>query len=216
MKFISASFIALYAACVVAQDISADKLPSPPALPHPPSPPSPGSISSFNPYLGHKQLVSPTYRPKVVAAAAAIKKKGNAALAKKALKVAEGMIIILLCISHGTHGLVLEVPTWLWLDTIAAVKNLDGWLKDARATQLATRKPVIFQLEVYNLPDRDCSAKASSGELVVANGGLFSFSLRSIRRLTCCLRRGQVQVAVHRPDRQDSAQVSRCPSFDRS
>jgi cellulose 1,4-beta-cellobiosidase len=159
MKFISASFLALYAACAVAQDVStAGKVTTG------------SSISSSNPYLGHQQFVSPTYGPKVIAAAAAIKKKGNTALAKKALKVA-------------------AVPTWLWLDTIAAIGNLEKWLKEARAVQRISRKPIIFQLEVYNLPDRDCSAKASAGELVVADGGEAKYKKQFIDPIVKILRK---------------------------
>ncbi|KAH7107169.1 putative cellulose 1,4-beta-cellobiosidase II precursor [Auriculariales sp. MPI-PUGE-AT-0066] len=144
-SFVSATFLVLYAACVLAQDV--DDAAAKTFFT--------SSISAVNPYKGFTQFVSPTYRPKVHAAAQVIKKAGNAALAKKALKVAEGT----------------AVPTWLWLSDIASIGSLEGWLREARITQFKTRKPTVVQIEVYNLPDRDCSAKASSGELVVAEGG---------------------------------------------
>lgn len=56
-------------------------------------------------------------------------------------------------------------PTGLWLDRIAALKALPGWLDEATAQQTKVGKPVVPVIVVYDLPNRDCSAKASSGEL---------------------------------------------------
>lgn len=56
-------------------------------------------------------------------------------------------------------------PTGLWLDRIAALEALPGWLDAASAQQAKSGKPVVPVIVVYDLPNRDCAAKASSGEL---------------------------------------------------
>ncbi|ETS87644.1 hypothetical protein PFICI_01472 [Pestalotiopsis fici W106-1] len=81
------------------------------------------------------------YRAEVEAAAANI---SNSTLAAKALKVA-------------------DVGSFLWLDTIANIDKL--------TTELANGVPCenIFGLVIYDLPGRDCAAKASNGELAAGD-----------------------------------------------
>ena len=57
-------------------------------------------------------------------------------------------------------------PTGLWLDRIEAVAQLPGWLDRAGQQQAERGKPVVPVVVVYNLPNRDCAARASSGELL--------------------------------------------------
>jgi cellulose 1,4-beta-cellobiosidase len=45
-------------------------------------------------------------------------------------------------------------------------------VKEALAEQSKSRKKQLVQLVVYNLPDRDCSAKASDGEFHLSDDGL--------------------------------------------
>ncbi|KAJ4303826.1 1,4-beta-D-glucan cellobiohydrolase cel6c [Kalmusia sp. IMI 367209] len=54
-----------------------------------------------------------------------------------------------------------DVGSFLWLDTIANIQKLK--------TELATTIPAknILGLVIYDLPGRDCAAKASNGELAV-------------------------------------------------
>ncbi|PVI03642.1 glycoside hydrolase family 6 protein [Periconia macrospinosa] len=60
-----------------------------------------------------------------------------------------------------TAAKVADVGSFLWLDTIANIEKLK--------TELATEIPCenILGLVVYDLPGRDCAAKASNGELAV-------------------------------------------------
>ncbi|KAK8113002.1 glycoside hydrolase family 6 protein [Apiospora sp. TS-2023a] len=60
-----------------------------------------------------------------------------------------------------------EVGSFLWLDTIANIEKL--------TTELATDIPCdnIFGLVIYDLPGRDCAAKASNGELAVGELGRY-------------------------------------------
>jgi cellulose 1,4-beta-cellobiosidase len=62
-------------------------------------------------------------------------------------------------------------PTGLWLDKIAALGSLAGWLDAAEAQQAAAKRPMVPVIVVYNLPNRDCSAKASGGELLAEGQG---------------------------------------------
>ncbi|KAK8062817.1 Exoglucanase 3 [Apiospora hydei] len=61
----------------------------------------------------------------------------------------------------GAAKKVGEVGSFLWLDTIANIEKLN--------TELAAGIPCenIFGLVIYDLPGRDCAAKASNGELAV-------------------------------------------------
>jgi cellulose 1,4-beta-cellobiosidase len=66
---------------------------------------------------------------------------------------------------------VATYPTAVWLDSIKAVGNLQGWLDDAKKQQDASGKPTLTMVVVYDLPNRDCSAESSAGELKVAQNG---------------------------------------------
>jgi cellulose 1,4-beta-cellobiosidase len=66
---------------------------------------------------------------------------------------------------------VATYPTAVWLDSIKAVGNLKGWLDEAKKQQDETKKPTLTMVVVYDLPNRDCSAAASAGELKVAQNG---------------------------------------------
>ncbi|KAH8823541.1 putative cellulose 1,4-beta-cellobiosidase II precursor [Flagelloscypha sp. PMI_526] len=136
------------------------------------------SIANVNPFAGHTFYNSPVYRPKVEAAAKTIRAAGNKALAKKALKVA-------------------DVSTFMWLSDIASVPSLEDWLKEARSIQRSTRKPQIVQVEVYNLPDRDCGAKASAGELSLSENGLERYKTEFIAPIVAILKKyPDVRVAI--------------------
>ncbi|HYX34916.1 MAG TPA: glycoside hydrolase family 6 protein [Oligoflexus sp.] len=58
-----------------------------------------------------------------------------------------------------------DKPTALWLDTIGRVASLEPALKLAVEQQTKTEDKVLVTLVIYNLPNRDCFANASNGEL---------------------------------------------------
>jgi len=62
-------------------------------------------------------------------------------------------------------------PTAVWLDSIASVSSVGQHLDDAMALEKRTGKPSVALLVAYDLPERDCSAQASAGELSAADGG---------------------------------------------
>ena len=66
---------------------------------------------------------------------------------------------------------VANYPTGVWLDDLKAVENLKGWLDEAKSQQDRSGVPTMTVIVVYNLPNRDCSAESSAGELKVAENG---------------------------------------------
>jgi cellulose 1,4-beta-cellobiosidase len=71
-----------------------------------------------------------------------------------------------------------KTPTFVWLDRIAAIAGgsvnngrlgLQGHINAALAQQSGST-PIVVQLVIYDLPDRDCAALASNGELSIAGG----------------------------------------------
>jgi cellulose 1,4-beta-cellobiosidase len=61
-------------------------------------------------------------------------------------------------------------PTAVWLDSIARAKTIGKTLDDAEAQAKKSGKPTMVLFAVYDLPDRDCSATASAGELDAKTG----------------------------------------------
>ncbi|KAJ7581357.1 exoglucanase 3 precursor [Mycena floridula] len=55
-----------------------------------------------------------------------------------------------------------SVGTFYWLDKISTIANLDGLIKETACTE-------ILGIVIYDLPGRDCAAKASNGELAVGS-----------------------------------------------
>lgn len=109
-------------------------------------------------------------------------------------------------------------PTAVWLDRLAAIDGakatggamgLADHLDAALAQQTAqstggTLKPMVLQIVVYDLPDRDCAALASNGELSSASNGLSIYKTQYIDRIAEILARpayaGLRVVAVIEPD----------------
>ncbi len=66
---------------------------------------------------------------------------------------------------------VEQYPTAVWLDAIARLPKLKYWLDQAKAQQQATGQPTLTVVVLLNLPNRDCAANASAGELAVGPEG---------------------------------------------
>jgi cellulose 1,4-beta-cellobiosidase len=62
-------------------------------------------------------------------------------------------------------------PTAIWLDSVGAARETSRYLDAATAEQDATQKPTVVVFVLYDLPNRDCSAAASAGEMSVESGG---------------------------------------------
>jgi cellulose 1,4-beta-cellobiosidase len=100
-----------------------------------------------NPFAGARFYLDADYAKKVEATAAA--SPANAALLRK----------------------IEAYPTAVWLDSIAAAKGMSRYLDEAEKQAGAGGEPLVSVFVVYNLPNRDCSAKSSAGELAVESGG---------------------------------------------
>ena len=95
-----------------------------------------------------------------------------------------------------------KFPTAVWLDRIGAidgakasggamglVDHLDAAVAQQKALSGSTLKPMTIQLVVYDLPDRDCAALASNGELSSANDGMTKYKTQYIDRIAEILAR---------------------------
>ncbi|KDQ09306.1 glycoside hydrolase family 6 protein [Botryobasidium botryosum FD-172 SS1] len=116
------------------------------AVPAPAAPPAP--TTDVNPFVGYDFYVSPQYTDQIESAIVNILKRGDVKLATQAAKVA-------------------QVSTFLWISDRASVSSISTYLRDA---SLKPKKQIV-QFVIYDLPDRDCSAKASDGEFHLSNGG---------------------------------------------
>lgn len=65
-----------------------------------------------------------------------------------------------------------QVGTFVWISNIALLEDIDAAIENARSVQEESGQEQIVGLVLYNIPDRDCSAGESSGELSLADGGL--------------------------------------------
>jgi cellulose 1,4-beta-cellobiosidase len=125
----------------------------------------PAGPHAANPYAGASGYINPDYAAQVQAEATAT----GGTLGQQMSRVA-------------------QQPTAVWLDRIAAVtggsgvtRTLAGHL-DAAVSQDSSNgsQPVVITIVVYDLPNRDCAALASNGELTVANDGLNKYKTQYI------------------------------------
>src|SRR5690349_6493502 len=65
-----------------------------------------------------------------------------------------------------------SISTAIWLDAISTVSRLPMFLDDALQQQVARKQAVVPIFVIYDLPDRDCAALATSGELSIATSGV--------------------------------------------
>jgi cellulose 1,4-beta-cellobiosidase len=82
---------------------------------------------------------------------------------------------------------VSNTSTGIWLDRIAAIAGSSSAMGlqahlDAAVQQDAANgsAPLTIQFVIYNLPNRDCSALASNGELLIAQNGLARYKAEYI------------------------------------
>ena len=110
-----------------------------------------------NPFTGSSWYVNPDYTAEVATSAAG----ASGTLASQ-------------------MTLVGQQPTGIWLDHIGAIyggsdnssrMSLQAQLANAVSKESGST-PIIVPIVVYDLPNRDCAALASNGELTVANNGL--------------------------------------------
>ena len=112
---------------------------------------------AVNPFTGSTWYVNPDYTAEVATSAA-----GATGTLKSQMQ------------------LVGQQSTGVWLDRIAAIyggsgnssrMSLEAHLR-AALSQESGSTPILVPIVVYDLPNRDCAALASNGELTVSNNGL--------------------------------------------
>jgi cellulose 1,4-beta-cellobiosidase len=140
-----------------------------------------------NPFSGAASYLNPDYSLEV---ATSIAQQTDATVAAKMRKVA-------------------MYPTAVWLDRIAAIQGTDGRKGlaqhlDAALAQQQGGAPITLLLVVYDLPNRDCAALASNGELTIANNGLARYQAEYIDPIAVILNNPKYQgvriVTVLEPD----------------
>jgi cellulose 1,4-beta-cellobiosidase len=121
---------------------------TPPPTTPPPTTPPPGTHLD-NPFVGAVIYRNVDYVDEVNAAA-----DQNPVLASKMRQVA-------------------SYPTFVWMDSIAAVNGTGGYARSlvGHMQQAVAQGANAIEIVVYDLPNRDCSALASSGELLIAEDG---------------------------------------------
>ena len=104
---------------------------------------------------------------------------------------------------------VADYPTAIWLDRNAAIsgatekRGLQAHLDEALA-QRQGDTPITVLLVIYNLPNRDCNALASNGELLFAEDGLHRYQTEYIDPIVDILSRPEYRelriVTIIEPD----------------
>ena len=141
------------------------------------TPTSTGTSSGHvvNPYVGAQGFINPNWAAEVAAGAASA---GGTLGTKEAA--------------------VGKYSTAIWLDSIAAVNggtgystSLLGYLQDAETQAASSSLPIVMTIVIYDLPDRDCAALASNGELTIANNGLVNYETEYIDPIVADLNQSQ-------------------------
>ena len=108
---------------------------------------TPHAPADVNPYAGARMYVNPDYT-----------------------KTVQGLVA-----KHPEQADALKklaaLPSAIWLSWIADTKDLPRYLDDALQQQKAGGQPVVSTFVVYDLPNRDCNAAASAGELPATPDG---------------------------------------------
>eukprot|EP00931_Biecheleriopsis_adriatica_P037660 TRINITY_DN215_c0_g1_i6.p1 TRINITY_DN215_c0_g1~~TRINITY_DN215_c0_g1_i6.p1 ORF type:complete len:545 (-),score=124.36 TRINITY_DN215_c0_g1_i6:375-2009(-) len=120
--------------------------PSPPGLgtmPEPKPKPCSGASCGANPFADRVFYVNPSYRNSLT----------------KSINTSEGAV-------KATLESMMDVPSAYWLDHKGKIRgdetnSMEGILKDAASKAV----PELVTFIVYDLPNRDCHAKASNGEI---------------------------------------------------
>ncbi len=164
--------------------------PTQPPATQPPTtqPPTPAGHVD-NPFVGATSYLNPDYTATVAATATATGGTVGAAMRR-----------------------VATYQTAVWMDRIAAIaggaangnrRGLAGHL-DAALAQQAGTTPITIEVVVYDLPNRDCAALASNGELTVSGNGLARYKTEYIDPLSAVFGNPKYRnvriVAVVEPD----------------
>jgi cellulose 1,4-beta-cellobiosidase len=83
---------------------------------------------------------------------------------------------------------IANQPTMVWMDRIGAITDAgDGLGLRGYLDMCLAQGANLFQVSIYDLPNRDCSAAASSGELLISNGGMARYKAEYIDPIAAIL-----------------------------
>jgi cellulose 1,4-beta-cellobiosidase len=111
------------------------------------------SNQTVNPWTGKDRYVVQSYSKKLEQTIAAFRAQNDT-------------------INAGRTRSVQNISTFHWVTSRALVASIYDVIKEARAQRKGSKKRMIVGLVLYNLPDRDCSAGESAGELAINKDGL--------------------------------------------
>ncbi|SMF16869.1 Cellulase/cellobiase CelA1 [Alteromonadaceae bacterium Bs31] len=82
-------------------------------------------------------------------------------------------------------ALIAGESTFVWMDRIGAIEGPDdGYGLEDHLDEALAQGADLFQFVVYDLPNRDCAALASNGELRIANGGFERYKNEYIKGIS--------------------------------
>jgi cellulose 1,4-beta-cellobiosidase len=85
----------------------------------------------------------------------------------------------------GGGASIADEPTMIWMDRISAItEGNPDWSLEKHLDNCVTQGANLFQVSIYDLPNRDCAAAASSGELLIANGDMARYKSEYIDVIT--------------------------------
>ncbi|RPA81014.1 cellobiohydrolase [Ascobolus immersus RN42] len=119
-------------------------------------PGKPGN-KDVNPFLGKELFINSGYAAKLQATIDSFLAEGDKKNAAR------------------TRTVQKKISTYVWISKNSDIelfeKFLDEALEDLKKQKGKNKKDILFPLVIYNLPERDCSAAASDGELKLADDG---------------------------------------------
>ncbi|EDU46282.1 exoglucanase-6A precursor [Pyrenophora tritici-repentis] len=83
---------------------------------------------------------------------------------------------------------VANIGSFVWMDTMAKVPLMDTYLANIKAKNAAGAK-LMGTFVVYDLPDRDCAALASNGELKISEGGAEKYKKQYIDKIAAIIQK---------------------------
>jgi cellulose 1,4-beta-cellobiosidase len=101
---------------------------------------------------------------------------------------------------------VQNTPTAFWIDNMAKISNITAILTGALAQQQKTGIPTLTTFIIYDLPNRDCAAAASNGEITCADSsctaGLNTYETQYINPIAAIFKKytSQPIVLIIEPD----------------
>jgi len=114
--------------------------------------------------------------------------------------------------AHPSQATLLKkyqnVPVFYWIDSMARIANLSTVLDGAVAQASKSGDKMVVQIIIYDIPDRDCSAAASNGEILCENAacaqGIQTYQTKYIDPIVTILKQSKYSaltiVALIEPD----------------